>query len=152
MNMTRALGLFVCLAFAGCDPGTPPDAPFCGGIAGFPCPGNGQCVDDPSDDCDPNHGGADCGGLCLCSPVGKCSAGSHWDAAPEVCACVSDTSACAAVLCPVGTLCLVDDGQARCVGGEACGKTTCGPGTECCNSSCGICTPPDGACIQIACE
>ena len=24
-----------------------------------------MCVDDPSDDCDPNNGGADCGGLCV---------------------------------------------------------------------------------------
>jgi hypothetical protein len=24
-------------------------------------------------------------------------------------------------------------------------------GEVCCNPSCGICTPPDGVCIQIAC-
>jgi hypothetical protein len=34
----------------------------------------------------------------------------------------------------------------------ACGPTTCRPGFVCCNSSCGICTPPDGVCIQLACE
>jgi hypothetical protein len=33
-----------------------------------------------------------------------------------------------------------------------CGKTICAPGEVCCNASCGICTPPDGACIQVACE
>lgn len=38
---------------------------FCGGIAGFPCPKGQTCVDDPRDDCDPNNGGADCGGLCV---------------------------------------------------------------------------------------
>lgn len=38
---------------------------FCGGIAGFPCSEGFVCVDDPSDDCDPNNGGADCGGICL---------------------------------------------------------------------------------------
>jgi len=38
---------------------------FCGGIASFPCPGNLTCVDDPSDSCDPNNGGADCGGMCV---------------------------------------------------------------------------------------
>jgi hypothetical protein len=38
---------------------------FCGGIAGIPCPGGLTCVDDPSDTCDPAHGGADCGGLCV---------------------------------------------------------------------------------------
>jgi len=38
----------------------------CGGIAGIPCPGAGRCVDDPNDSCDPNNGGADCGGICVC--------------------------------------------------------------------------------------
>ncbi|KAK6510599.1 hypothetical protein TWF506_009702 [Arthrobotrys conoides] len=39
---------------------------FCGGFAGFPCKNKGDvCIDDPRDDCDPKHGGADCGGLCV---------------------------------------------------------------------------------------
>lgn len=38
---------------------------FCGGIAVIPCPAGKQCVDDPSDDCDPQKGGADCGGICV---------------------------------------------------------------------------------------
>jgi hypothetical protein len=38
---------------------------FCGGIAGIPCEAGQTCIDDPSDDCDPNHGGADCGGICV---------------------------------------------------------------------------------------
>jgi hypothetical protein len=48
---------------------------FCGGIAGFPCPTGYSCVDDPSDSCDPNAGGADCGGICVrdrqCKPEKK---------------------------------------------------------------------------------
>ena len=32
-----------------------------------------------------------------------------------------------------------------------CGKNVCTGGAVCCNPSCGICTPPDFACIQIAC-
>ncbi|MEZ4225143.1 MAG: hypothetical protein R3B13_29600 [Polyangiaceae bacterium] len=36
--------------------------------------------------------------------------------------------------------------------GTPCGPVTCGTGLECCNESCGICTQPGGACIQIACE
>ncbi len=50
--------------------GSAPDAggrcaQFCGGIAGFPCRADDEeCVDDPSDSCDPNAGGADCGGIC----------------------------------------------------------------------------------------
>jgi hypothetical protein len=38
---------------------------FCGGIAGFPCSEGQTCVDDPGDDCDPEQGGADCGGVCV---------------------------------------------------------------------------------------
>lgn len=161
--------------------------PFCGGFAGFPCPGQGECVDDPSDDCDPSMGGADCGGLCTCPVVGLCEAGFMWNDAPEVCDCVAaenpcnlvdcmpgnvciveggeatcvpdtggGTNPCAFTLCPINTECVVSGGEAVCKpirgsGGEACGDTTCGDGLVCCNSSCGICTPPGGACIQIAC-
>lgn len=42
-----------------------PDPAFCGGIAGFPCPEDSECIDDPGDDCDPNKGGADCAGICV---------------------------------------------------------------------------------------
>jgi len=42
-----------------------PKGAFCGGIAGIPCEGGETCIDDPSDDCDPKHGGADCGGICV---------------------------------------------------------------------------------------
>jgi hypothetical protein len=48
------------VAFNGCR-----DIGFCGGIAGFPCPPGLTCIDDPGDDCDPNQGGADCGGICV---------------------------------------------------------------------------------------
>ncbi len=38
----------------------------CGGFAGIACEEpNTLCVDDPTDGCDPQHGGADCGGLCV---------------------------------------------------------------------------------------
>lgn len=36
--------------------------------------------------------------------------------------------------------------------GEPCGPTTCAVGLVCCNASCGICTPPGGGCIDLACE
>jgi hypothetical protein len=103
---------------------------FCGGIAGIACPGIGQCVDDPSDGCDPNNGGADCGGMCTCEALAKCRGGTHFDSSPGVCTCVPDK--------PTGP-------------GAQCGKNSCGPGTYCCNESCGICAPRGGACIQIAC-
>ncbi len=38
---------------------------MCGGIAGLPCDPGYVCTDDPSDSCDPTHGGADCGGVCM---------------------------------------------------------------------------------------
>jgi hypothetical protein len=52
------------------DPGAAYDAPgscvkTCGGIAGRTCDDGFSCADDPSDNCDPANGGADCGGICL---------------------------------------------------------------------------------------
>ncbi len=41
-----------------------------------------------------------------------------------------------------------DDGGG---GGVSCGPVTCAVGMVCCNESCGICTPPDGSCIDLAC-
>jgi hypothetical protein len=37
---------------------------YCGGFAGLGCPEGYACIDDISDDCDPNNGGADCIGIC----------------------------------------------------------------------------------------
>lgn len=45
-----------------------------------------------------------------------------------------------------------DDDHSEPGDGEPCGDTFCGDGQVCCNDSCGICTAPDEACIQIACE
>ncbi|MFE0105563.1 hypothetical protein [Streptomyces sp. NPDC059009] len=47
------------------DPTPPASNCTCGGFAGRPCPQGYHCVDDPRDSCDPQHGGADCGGLCV---------------------------------------------------------------------------------------
>jgi hypothetical protein len=103
----------------------------CGGIAGFPCPGAGVCQDDPSDSCDPQNGGADCGGICRCGPTPKpCAQGTVWNGDPAICACVPEPPA----------------------QGSTCGMNTCPAGQFCCNASCGICAPMGGVCIQIACE
>ncbi|KAK3377428.1 hypothetical protein B0H63DRAFT_477190 [Podospora didyma] len=49
-----------------CDaPGICVKPTFCGGIAGFRCADGKMCIDDPRDDCDVEHGGADCGGICV---------------------------------------------------------------------------------------
>lgn len=63
---------------------------FCGGIAAIPCPGEGRCADDPTDNCDPADGGADCGGICSCIETVLCIRGTHFDSSPAVCACVPD--------------------------------------------------------------
>jgi len=38
---------------------------FCGGIAAIDCDDGFTCIDNPNDSCDPRHGGADCGGICI---------------------------------------------------------------------------------------
>ncbi len=68
---------------------------FCGGFGGIECPDGLECVDDPSDDCNPASGGADCGGICVepegCEPVLCelfCSNGFKTDdAGCEICEC-----------------------------------------------------------------
>jgi hypothetical protein len=37
----------------------------CGGFAGLPCPDGKVCIDDPTDSCYPDAGGADCMGICV---------------------------------------------------------------------------------------
>ncbi len=159
-----------------------PSPPFCGGIAGFACPGFGVCIDNPNDSCDPAHGGADCGGLCscdayqVCKPgyrfdakanvcdcvrveadpcaVVRCMSGTHCEATAGVASCVADFNPCTAALCPVGTICVAQGSEPACLPavGETCGSVSCPIGTKCCNRSCGICVPPGGACIQMMCE
>jgi hypothetical protein len=46
----------------------------CGGFPGTPCSQGEICLDDPSDDCDPDNGGADCIGVCV--KQGQCKASS----------------------------------------------------------------------------
>ena len=141
------------------------DGQFCGGIAGFPCPDGQTCVDDPSDDCDPQNGGADCGGICIgkgqfcggiagfpCPDGQTCIDDPSDDCDPQNggadCGgiCIAQTNPCAAVLCPVGSECVVNGGKASCVP-QKCGDTVCGPGLVCCNPLRSICTPPGRVCI-----
>lgn len=118
---------------ASCSGLIPPagEAPFCGGIAAFECPGAGSCVDDPADDCEPEGGGADCGGLCECNVRALCVEGNVFDASPEVCACVPaepEIDACALVRCAAGTHCeLREDGSATCAPDDLCALTDCPP-------------------------
>jgi len=125
---------------------------FCGGIAGIACADGHACVDDPTDSCDPDNGGADCGGVCKKAKKKKHNPGCNDPARdyvstdPAVCALVK--FACADGLAPFSDECGCGcEPQA----GEACGQNVCGAGTYCCNSSCGLCAPDGGFCIQIAC-
>jgi hypothetical protein len=117
-----------------------PAPTFCGGIAGFPCPDGQTCVDDPDDDCDPQTGGADCGGVCVEGP-GFCG-GIAGFPCPEGQECVDDPS----------DDCDPQAGGADCGGmcvtPGACGESVCAEGLVCCNPLRGICTKPGGVCIQ----
>ena len=112
-----------------------PSGEFCGGIAGIPCPEGQACIDDPSDECDPNMGGNDCGGICV--GRGTFCGGIAGFPCPEGQKCIDDpsddcdpnrggadcggicvggtTNPCAAVLCPVGSDCVAKGGVGRCV-------------------------------------
>jgi hypothetical protein len=120
-----------------------PRPAFCGGIAGFPCPDGQTCIDDPSDDCDPQNGGADCGGICVDEPPPTFCGGFAGIRCPEGQTCIDDPS----------DECDPQNGGADCGGicidaGETCGEVTCGAGTVCCNPVMGICTKPGMVCIQ----
>jgi hypothetical protein len=137
---------------------------FCGGIAGFPCPDGLVCVDNPDDDCDPNAGGADCGGICVpptaCTPA-ECGPGP---AAPNVLcddgetvggpACVNlDDGSCGWVFveCPdVGGTC-----EGHC-GSSADGcwcDDLCTSYGDCCDDYQAECLTPAGAeCGDIVCD
>jgi hypothetical protein len=63
--------------------------------------------------------------------------------------------------CDPGKHCEMVAGSPKCVPGAPtgrssgpvrCGKKTCPAGQVCCNSSCGICTPPNGTCTDQDCK
>ena len=84
-----------CPPVATCVPNA--DRLSCGGIAGIKCPGGGECVDDPTDSCDPRSGGADCGGLCLCVQTVACAKDQKFDSSLKVCGCVPAAAMCGPV-------------------------------------------------------
>ncbi len=56
-------GLLLVMLLSACGK-KEPEAQVCGGITGKQCPAGQTCIDDPSDTCDPQKGGADCQGIC----------------------------------------------------------------------------------------
>lgn len=140
-SKTEACGPKLCLMYclAGdpfcCGPSTcqpkTPEPKRCGGVAGLRCAADEECVDDPTDACDPKHGGADCGGICQKIPT-----------PPPPPACVG------AWIDQNGTCRAPNDGvyPADCCGGPKCGDAQCGVGQVCCNPLHGICTAPGDVC------
>jgi hypothetical protein len=66
-----------------------------------------------------------------------------------------DDNPCNDYGCPPDSVCELEDGEPLCVpvtSGIECGSVVCGDGEVCCNTSCGICAPPDSSCVQIVCE
>jgi hypothetical protein len=98
----------------------------CGGLSGSKCGDGATCIDDPSDACDPNNGGAGCTGICVSL---SCGAGKSCPASYKC----GDDGACHAVKlttcgglelkpCPGGTKCIDDatDGCDPKTGGVSC--------------------------------
>ncbi len=127
-----------------------PKGQFCGGFANFPCPSGYACVDDPMDSCDPAHGGADCGGVCV-----KAKKPHKKECADPARVYVADSPAqCMLVkyFCEAGTPFSDASGCGCDLSIKPCGGNTCGTGEFCCNPSCGICAPEGGFCTQQVCD
>jgi hypothetical protein len=135
----------VCPAGTTCDATTGKCIPApvrCGGIANIACPGVGRCVDDPNDSCDPNAGGADCGGICSCVQNVACTADTKFDSSPSVCACVPIKPVCppvCAIYCQYGN---VPDAngcptcQCNPPPPDLCATLKCASGTHCDSGKC----------------
>jgi hypothetical protein len=110
------------------------------------------------------------GGVCtqqVCDPpVGQCRADADCRAFSFMCTgcdCLALGPSEPEPVCPgPGVMCFADpclNKKAVCQAGRcaiasatSCGAVTCPAGEVCCNASCGICTPPGGACTQQICE
>jgi hypothetical protein len=118
---------------------------YCGGVAGFPCAPGFTCIDDPSDNCDPQNGGSDCGGICVREDQ------------PQRCGGV------AGQVCPTGYEC-IDDPQDDCdpnSGGADCpgicrpaSPPSCTSDTDCpaIGAPCRVCADGTAACPRSFCE
>lgn len=87
----------------------PRSGQFCGGFAAIQCPEGLVCVDDPNDTCDPNAGGADCGGVCIDPNDPKKPQCDYSD--PNMSYVSRDPNECPAILfqCPEGSTAFFND-------------------------------------------
>jgi hypothetical protein len=93
----------------------PRDGQFCGGLAAVQCPEGLVCVDDPNDSCDPNTGGADCGGVCADPTRQKKPKCQYND--PNMTYVSRDPNECPAILftCPEGATAFFNDCGCGCL-------------------------------------
>jgi eight-cysteine-cluster-containing protein len=152
----------------------PPDPARCGGFAGLPCAAGEICIDDPTDDCDPQNGGADCGGLCIPGGCPDADADGQCDAVDPECNADGSRLMCrrAPPDCPAGTVPEVRDGcyTNACVAWDACGVVgpppgfcggiagfACAAGEVCVDDPTDDCDPANGGadciglCVPAAC-
>jgi eight-cysteine-cluster-containing protein len=115
----------------------PPEPAFCGGFAGIPCPAGEICIDDPTDDCDPAAGGADCGGICVPQACPDADFDGRCDGEDAECNADGSLLMCrrAPPICPRGTVPEVREG---CYTDACVTWAECGGGVE---DACGL--PPD---------
>jgi hypothetical protein len=102
----------------------------CGGIAGLQCASGKTCIDDPTDSCDPNAGGADCGGVCVNLATAKKCGGFAGLTCSSSSTCVDDPT----------DSCDPSKGGADCMGvcvkgkapaTQSCANVRCSAGTHC---------------------
>jgi Kazal-type serine protease inhibitor domain len=131
-------------------------AQFCGGFAGIPCEDGLECVDDPDDDCDPQNGGADCGGICVPPPDAQFCGGFGNFPCPDDLECVDNPN----------DDCDPNNGGADCGGicvppepAQFCGgfaNLQCPDGFECADNPDDGCSPDNGGadcggiCVPVA--
>jgi hypothetical protein len=107
-----------------------------------------SCLDDCQERFEPGLARAQC--VCACTTGGDTVCEGNFVVDEETCECVcpADRIDCL----PGQTLnletCECEGGNG---GGTPCGPTTCPEGQVCCNESCGICTEPEGSCIEMFC-
>jgi hypothetical protein len=122
-------GSLYCCGPSRCEPKAPTPK-RCGGFAALPCGSDEECVDDPTDGCDPREA-ADCGGICRpkAPPPPPSPCWGAW-------------------LDPNGVCRTPADGvyPAACCAAPKCGDAQCAAGEVCCNPLAGICTKPGELC------
>ncbi len=137
----------------------------CGGFANLPCAAGQICVDDSTDSCDPQNGGADCpgvcvtkkscggfaglpcpsGNVCLDDPADNCDPQNGGADCPGVC--VPDGSGCPDVMCTL----FCSHGFEK--GPDGCSICACAePAKNSCELSCGSPSADKSCYCDKACE